>query len=217
MLGASDAIDDSIITEKSGVLDGGHHGVGHFAILLHVDAAVGGYAQRKLRSEDRQERHQAVIEQIGRDAAGVIPIFAEAEIAVGAEGAFGRRAEEAFPVDVFGRAFGIDGVVPFAVIAVARVGSLAEQDLAEQSLLDDFARFEGLRLGGVLAADLHHATVRLDVLGEDLGLLDLVTSWAFRGRRPCRRAWHPWPCGSASGPGVAMSTASTSGRLISSL
>src|SRR5947199_4503623 len=47
-----------------------------------------------------EDRPQAVIEQVGGDTAGVVPILAPAEIALGAERALRSRAQPAQPVDI---------------------------------------------------------------------------------------------------------------------
>src|SRR5207247_6382178 len=97
------------------ILEGGRDGVGNFAILVHVDAAVRRDTQRKLRAQRDQERHQAMIEQVRRDATGVVPVFAPAKVAVLAERVLRSGAQEALPIDILSGSLGIDLIVPFAV------------------------------------------------------------------------------------------------------
>src|SRR5260370_14748461 len=102
---------------KIRILNGGGYRVGDFAVLVHVNAAVRRNSQRKLRAKRNQKRHQSMVEQIGSDASGVIPVLAPAEVAILAECALRRRAQETLPVDVVFNSLGVDLVFPFAVYA----------------------------------------------------------------------------------------------------
>src|SRR5438445_7715264 len=84
-------MDDESVSRSSGTPRGGIT-VGHFAILLHVDAAAGGDARGELRAHCVEDRAQALVEQVRGDPTGIIPILAPAEVALGAERALRRRA-----------------------------------------------------------------------------------------------------------------------------
>ena len=59
-------------------------------ILEDEDSAIGRHLGRELRLAPADvHRRDDVIEEVGRDAAGVIPVFAETEEAVGIPGALG--------------------------------------------------------------------------------------------------------------------------------
>ena len=77
-----------------------------------------------------------MIEEVGCDATGVVPILAPAEIAVLAEGAFGSRPEEALPIDVVFGSFGVDLVIPFPMKRVAAISPLRPERLADGALRD---------------------------------------------------------------------------------
>ncbi len=57
---------------------------------------------------------------------------------------------------------------------VAGVRTLHPERLTDRALGYQFAGFDELRLGSVLAADLQHAPGFLDVLGDDAGFLDAM-------------------------------------------
>ena len=86
----------------------------HFAsVLLDVDAACADDTIWKFSaSPNKIERRHHVVEKIGGDAAGIVPVFAETEVAVGAERTLRRGTEPAVPVDVFRSAFRLDAVIP---------------------------------------------------------------------------------------------------------
>ena len=101
-------------------------------------------------------------EQVGGDAARVIPILAEAEEAVGIEGALGRWAQPHLPVDVVvalavGAGCLVDGPVPFAFHRVAVVGALAHDHLADHAVGDGLLGLPPLVGGGGLRAHLQDA------------------------------------------------------------
>ena len=95
--------------------------IGHFtAILELVDATTGHYLVRELRFAPADvHRGHHMEEQVGGDAARIVPILAEAEEAVRVEGTLGSRAQPHLPIDVVltlavGARFGFDRPVPFA-------------------------------------------------------------------------------------------------------
>src|SRR5262249_13091257 len=99
-----------------GIIGDEHEGVRDFSLVLeYVDSAGSGDPVRELRlvPTNIQRRHY-VIEQVGGDAAGVIPIFPEPEETVGVVLAGRRVAEPHLPVNV---------VIPLAVGAGVRVNS----------------------------------------------------------------------------------------------
>jgi ligand-binding sensor domain-containing protein len=108
------------------------------------------------------ERRHDVIVQVGGDAARIVPVFPEAEEAVGVEGALSRRAEPLLPVDVSlagGIRTGarINAPVPISVRIVPAVGALHRYNLAERAGLHDIADFVPPRPGERLHTDLHHS------------------------------------------------------------
>src|ERR1039458_4393861 len=79
-----------------------HESVRDLALIFEdIDAARARDARRELRlaPADLQRRHH-VVEKIGRDAAGIIPVLAETEESIGIVGPLGRWPQPHFPVDV---------------------------------------------------------------------------------------------------------------------
>ena len=136
------------------VLDDGGVGVRDLAILMHVDAARGADADGELGAHRVEDRAEAVEEQIGGNAARVVPIFPEAKVSVGVEGALGRGAEPALPVDVFGCAFGVNVIVPLAEQRVARGSGLCAQKFANLARRDQLFRAMRSGSGKPLVANL---------------------------------------------------------------
>src|SRR5260370_10151520 len=161
-----------------GVIGHQHERIGDFALVLQdVDSAGTGDARRELRFAPTDlQRRDDVIEKIGGDAAGIIPVFAEAEETRGMVGAPGRGAEPGLPVDVVialavWAGVLVDGPIPFAFDGVAMVGSLAHDHLADHAVGDGLARLPPLVARGGLRADLqdplgliHGADQLLDLL-----------------------------------------------------
>src|SRR5260370_27896500 len=110
-----------------GVIGYQHERIGHFTLVFeNINAARAHHTGRELRLAPADlERCHHVIEQGSGDAAGIIPVLAEAEEAVGVEGPFGRRAQPHLPVAVVvtlavRAGFGVasPGPLPFAGVAM---------------------------------------------------------------------------------------------------
>ena len=116
-----------------------------------------------------------MVEEIGGDAAGIVPVLAPAEVALGIERPLRGRAEEGFPVERLLGGLGVDGVVPLpALIPVAPEAAGRPHHLAEQAVGDRLLGLPEVIHRGVLAADLEHAAGRFHHLGDLLRLLDRV-------------------------------------------
>jgi len=128
----------------------GHHmeGVGHFAVGESIDATRGSDRGGQLRlAPHHVEGRQRVVEEVGGDAARIIPPFAEVEIAVRFPFALGRGAQEALPVDVVvafgaGSGAGPDLPVPLALYGIAVGRTLAHDEFADGSLGHQLLDFE---------------------------------------------------------------------------
>lgn len=107
--------------------------------------------------------------EVGDDAIGIIPVFAPAEVALGAEGAGGSGAEEAGPVDVAGVGFGLDVILPETEDGVHGVSGLGPEDGADGATADEVAGDGVAGIGAPLGADLEDAAGaadgRVDVAG----------------------------------------------------
>src|SRR5580704_8782094 len=143
-----------------------HESIGDFALVFEdEDSAAARDAGRELSLAPTDlQRRDDVIEQIGGDAAGVIPIFPEAEEAIAIIGTLRRRAEPGLPVDVvvalaLRTGFGVDrpAVVPLAADRVAMVGALAHDHLADHAVGNGLARLPPLVAGSGLRSDLENA------------------------------------------------------------
>src|ERR1039457_7706719 len=86
------------------------------------------------------ERRDDVVEEVAGDTEGIIPVLAEAEEAVGIPGALGGElelgAQPHIPIDEIvalgiRAGAGLDGPVPLALGAIAVVGTLALDHLAD--------------------------------------------------------------------------------------
>ena len=153
---------------QSRVVDVHEERVGDLAILLHVDAAARGHAHRELRPDGHQDRRDRVVEEVGRDAARVVPVLAPPEVPRRIPVTLRRVADERLPVEVGRIGVGIDLVVPLvaALRAVAPEAARRPDHLADQPVLDRLLRLVEVIERGVLAADLQDAAARLDVLGD---------------------------------------------------
>src|SRR5262245_44232289 len=161
--------------------------VGDFAAVLveNVNSTGGHHLVRELGLAPADvERRDHVVEEVGRDAARIVPVFAEAEEAVGVEIPFRGAAQPHFPVDVIiafalGPGVRIDLPVPFTFDRVAMIGPLAHYQLADHPVLDGLAGLPPLVAGGRLRADLHDAVRGLCRLIKPLGLLDGASHGLF--------------------------------------
>ena len=97
-------------------------------------------------------------EEVGRQSAGVVPVLAPAEEALGVEWAGRRRTEEPIPVEVGGLAPALDRVVPVPAARVAHEAGLAEDQPPQSARLDDLQHAVVGLVRGRLGADLDHAT-----------------------------------------------------------
>src|SRR5260370_852211 len=133
-----------------------HESIAHFALVFEdINSAAARDTGRELgfAPADLHRRHH-VIEKIGGDAAGVVPIFPEAEESIAIVGTLGRWTKPGLPVDVvFALAvragFGIDrpAIVPFAADRIAMIRALAHDHLADHAVSDGFARLPPLVAG----------------------------------------------------------------------
>ena len=95
-------------------------------------------------------------EEVGCDAAGIIPIAPPAQETVGIVGAFGCGAEERVPVEILaGPHIRVGRIGPEIVKVVARVIDLRDHYIAEDSLFDICVRLLVRIVGHALHADLH--------------------------------------------------------------
>ena len=123
----------------------------------------------------QQQRRHRVVEEVRRDAAGVVPVLPPAEVALGIERALRRRTEKRLPVERLVRGLRVDRVVPLAaLVAVAAESAGRPDDFAEQAVLNRFLRLPEVVHRRVLAADLEDAAARLHRLGDLPGFLDRV-------------------------------------------
>ena len=158
-----------------GIVDVHEERVRHLAILLQVDSARRGDAERELAADRQQQRRHRVVEEIGGDAARIVPVLAPAEVALGIERALRRRAEKRLPVERLLGRLGIDGVVPLAAqVLVPAETAGRPHDLANQPVVDHFLRFPEVIHRRVLASDLQDPAARLDDLGDLACLVDGV-------------------------------------------
>src|SRR5204862_1009512 len=129
-------------------------GVGNLAFILeYVDPARGRHFCRELRfaPADVQWRYD-VIEQVGGGAAGIIPVFAEAEEAVGIIGALRSRSQPGFPVNeivalAIRSGFFLDWPVPLTLDRIPVIRALAHDHLADHAVGDRLAGLPPL-IGG---------------------------------------------------------------------
>src|SRR5947209_4354795 len=77
-------------------------GIRHFALIMKlVDSAARDHLRRKLRLTPADVHgRDYVVEKIRRDAARVVPVFAEAEVAVGIPCMRRRGAKPHLPVNI---------------------------------------------------------------------------------------------------------------------
>src|SRR5581483_5368027 len=154
-------------------------GVRHLALVLEdVDAARGHDLVRELRLAPADvERRDDVIEQVGRNAARVVPVLAEAEETVCVVRALRRRTEPHVPVNVIVALPLRAGVlsnrpVPFALDRIAVVRPLAHQQLSDHAVLDRLAGLPPLIARSRLRADLDDTVGSFGGLVKTLRLLD---------------------------------------------
>src|ERR1039458_10566179 len=109
-----------------------HESVRDLALIFEdIDAARACYARRELRLAPADlQRRRHVVEKVGGDAAGIIPVLAEAEESIGIVGPLRRWPQPHFPVDVIlalavRAGLCVDGPVPLALVGVAVIRALA--------------------------------------------------------------------------------------------
>ena len=112
------------------------------------------------------ERRDDVVEEVAGDTEGIIPVLAEAEEAVGIPGALGGElelgAQPHIPIDEIvalgiRAGAGLDGPVPLALGAVAVVGTLAHDHLADHAVGDGLLGLPPDVGGSGLRADLENS------------------------------------------------------------
>jgi len=149
--------------------------------LKNVDSARARDPGRELRLAPADlQRRDYVIEKIGGDAAGIVPVLAETEESIGVVGPLGRGPQPCFPVDVIltlavRAGFLVDGPVPLALIGVAVIRALAHDHLADHAVGDGLACLPPLVAGSGLRAHLEDA---LGLLHGTDQLLDLLIGMA---------------------------------------
>ena len=148
------------------------HLVRHFAVVLPVvDVAVAEDALRLLHAHQLVRGGHEVHEEVGRQAARVVPEEPPLEEAAQVEVARRRPADEALEVHGLGRGVGRDRVVPGAGRGVAVEATLDERHLADPPALDQLARLLRAAHAHVLAADLEHLAALIGGGDERLALL----------------------------------------------
>ena len=134
-----------------------------------------GDAEREVAADGQQQRRHRVVEEVRRDAAGVVPVLPPAEVALGIERALRRRTEKRLPVERLVRGLRVDRVVPLpAQVAVAAESAGRPDDFAEQAVLNRFLRLPEVVHRRVLAADLQDAAAGLHRVGDLPGLFHRV-------------------------------------------
>src|SRR5215475_15534444 len=132
-------------------------------VLEYVSAAAGHHAIWKLSftPANVQGCHH-VVEQIGRDAARVIPILAESEKTIRVIRSLWSVSKPHLPINkIFSFCFwagsSVDFPIPFTADRVSVVGALAHKQLADHSILDCLSRFPPLIRACRLRTYLQHA------------------------------------------------------------
>src|SRR5262249_61293202 len=123
-----------------------------------------------------------MIEEVGGDAARIVPVFAPAEETVFVERSFPCVPEKGLPINrlLVGLFVGVNLVViPLADRRIARVARAGPERLADQAALNHFARFPVLNVGQMLAADLKLQARRFDSTGENARLLEGLSHRLF--------------------------------------
>src|SRR5204863_4866707 len=106
------------------------------------DSAAGDHASWHFGAHQKMDGSNEVDEEVGGNAAGIVPILAIAEDALGTVGRFGGRAEPFRPIEI-GAFLQVEwnGIVPCAGGAVAIVSGSDLGDFAELAGSDDLAGF----------------------------------------------------------------------------
>ena len=117
-------------------------GAGHVLVNMDVAGADRDHPHGELGVAGGQhQRMQLVRRQVAQRPGAIPVILAPAMVLLGAEGvALLHRPQPALPVDVRGGGLGLDGVIPFAVQAVAGIPGLRPNQRADLAGLDQFAR-----------------------------------------------------------------------------
>src|SRR6185503_4948440 len=123
-------------------------------------------------------------EQIGRNAARVVPVFAKTEKAIAIILSLWRIAEPHLPVDkvfalAFGAGRGIDLPIPFALRRVAMIRALAHYQPPDHSVLNRLASLPPLIGACSLGANLKHTAARDHFFVNALCFLDGMSHRLF--------------------------------------
>src|ERR1035438_2769746 len=131
-----------------------HESVRDLALVFEdIDAARACNTRRELRLAPADlQRRDNVIEKVGGDAAGIIPVLAEAEESIGVVGPLGRWPQPHFPIDVIlalavRAGLFVDGPVPLALVGVAVIRALAHDHLPDHAVGDGLAGLPPLVAG----------------------------------------------------------------------
>src|ERR1019366_5324194 len=176
-----------IVAEIAGVVDvelivlvDGAQRIGHFAVVVFVGPAIdaaarpAGFGYRFIQHEvdDVGLMHQ----QVGGDAAGIIPVEAPLEVALRIPIALGRGAQETVEIGVLGRGIGRDGIAPGRVVGqrVAVPEGAHVMYVAHHALFDKFLGLLIERRTAVLGAHLYNFPGLLPYLADIEALFDGV-------------------------------------------
>jgi len=137
-----------------------------------------------LVAERQVERRHDVIVQVGSDTARVIPIFPEAEEAIGVERACRGGAQPLLPVDevvalAVRAGCRIDGPVPVAPGIVAAIGALGGHHLSQHAAADNVADLVPAGPGSALHAYLYDALQLPRAQVQLLGFFERVSHGLF--------------------------------------
>ncbi len=154
--------------------------VGNVAAVFPESQAAGGVdARGSDGSHDEVHSGKQMDEQVAGDAGAIVAIAAPAEQALRFERDFGRAAEEAVPVNVFGRGVGRDGIFPRADGVVAIPPGFHHVGLADGAGLHEILGFFVNDGTDALAADLQDSPGFLFGFDERLAVFDALHHGLF--------------------------------------
>ena len=176
--------------------------VRHFALLVeYVDATPCHHLVRILCfAPTNVHRCNHVEEQVGGNAAGIIPILAETEESVSIIRALTSRTQPHFPIQVIvpfaiRTSIWFNRVIPFAFNRIAMVGPLAQQHLSQHAISNRLLRLVPLVSRCGLRAHLHHSLRFLNRIHQPLHFRNRVAHRLFAidvfacvHRRQCNRS-----------------------------
>ena len=197
-------------TRKRRVLDERLERVGVLAAVVPgEDAAVRHDRARRLIVHEEVHEIDAVAHPLVGDAARELPVEAELEVQLRIEGTVRLRHQPRLPVRVLlADLLHLGTAAPARAVVVPHDLVLAH--VAEGAAAQDLARGQLVRLAAMLRADLDDEVALLDGVARGLHLLEHVAHRLFAVGVLARLHRRLQASASASAPGVAISTASTS-------